>query len=44
MQSCVSCEMENVKQRVLEFEVIPEKVLRAVRINCLKKKVQGQSN
>lgn len=38
MQLCVSCEMENVKQRVLEFEIIPEKVLHAMRINCFKKK------
>lgn len=44
MQFCVSCEMENVKQRVLEFEVIPEKVLSSMKINCFKRKVQGQSN
>lgn len=29
-----SRETENVKQRVLEFEIIPEKVLHAMRINC----------
>lgn len=38
MQLCVNCETENVKQRVLEFEIITEKALHATRIICFIKK------
>lgn len=35
MQLCVSCEKTHVKQRVLDFEITPEKVPHAISINCL---------
>jgi len=44
MQLCAICEMKNVKQSVSEFEIIPEKFLRAMRINCFKKEVDSQAN
>lgn len=40
---CVSCEMKHVKQRGLDFEIIPEKVLHAIRINCFLKKLTKSS-